>query len=428
MIGTSIPSLRRSGSKSFSLRGHAIVGKTDAKLTDFSSGHPTLTLTPSKVCHAPKNRRPAMTTPDDPSTLSPAQERQWFTVWIASLVLFLVVTGGGSLAFLWAAKSSQDLQNQQLMDAAAPDPGVTAAAESSTADATQVQVGFYVDRIPELSVREAHWTAVFDVWFRWRGDALRPADGIVVMEGTVESNEKLAEFHEGDSHYERYRIVAKITKPFPAAQVPLDSHLLTLAIENGEHVREKLLFVPDVENCSVSSRTSVPGYRLARWQVLEKPHSYKTTRGDPRLPPGTKSTFSQFRMGLLIERVGWGLYFKLFQALHIAVAISFLAFFIKPTDLDPRFGLGVGALFAAVANSYVVNSLIPDTGEFSLADVVNCMGIFTILVTLVESTISLYVYDRCGEPALSRRLDRTSFWILIVGFALVNAALLWASR
>jgi hypothetical protein len=84
-------------------------------------------------------------------------------------------------------------------------------------------------------------------------------------------------------------------------------------------------------------------------------------------------------------------------------------------------------LFAAVANSYVVSSLVPDTGEFSVADAVNGLGILTILVTLVESTISLYLFDRCGEEKLSQRLDKVSFKILVAGFTAVNAALLFAS-
>lgn len=368
-----------------------------------------------------------ITSTDQQGKLSSLQERQWFNVWVASLALFFIVAGAGSLTFLWRTKHAESTRHQQLLDPEGPDPGVTLADGSSTEQAVPVEVGFYVERVPELSTRDAHWTAVFDIWFRWRGDGVRPAEGLVVMEGTVESQEKLAEFHDEANHYERYRIVAKITKAFPAAQIPLDSHLLILAIENGELVRQKLVFVPDRESTSVSSRVTVPGYKITRWEVLEKAHSYKTTRGDPRLPRGTKSTYSQMRLGIVIERAGWGLYLKLFQALHIAVAIAFLACFIKPTDVDPRFGLGVGALFAAVANSYVVSSLVPDTGEFSVADAVNGLGILTILVTLVESTISLYLFDRCGEEKLSQRLDKISFKILVAGFTAVNAALLFAS-
>ena len=368
-----------------------------------------------------------MTTLQDQGRLSTRQERRWFHVWTASLTAFFVVAGVTSLSFLVLTERDEAEQYRQLLSPTAPDPGVTAADQTPIDAATPVVVGFYVDRVPELSAHDANWTAVFDVWFRWRGDALSPAEGLVVLEATVESKDKLAEYHRDGEHYERYRIVARITKTFPAARMPLDSHLLMLAIENGERVREKLVFVPDLENCSVSSRASVLGYRIVRWEALEKPHSYKTTRGDPRLQRGAKSTFSQFRMGIFIERSGWGLYLKLFQALHVAVAIAFLACFIKPTDLDPRFGVGIGALFAAVANSYVVSSLVPDTGEFSLADVINGLGILTILVTLVESTVSLYLYDRCGEEELSRRLDQMSFKILVVGFTAVNVILLVAS-
>lgn len=361
------------------------------------------------------------------SLLSPSQERRWFRLWVIGLISFFIVSGGASLVFLWRARHAEADRHRRLLDEKLPDPGVTEAAVSAKSDATVVEVGYYVERIPELVVREASWTVEFDVWFRWRGEKLSPASGLIVVEGTIESKEKLAEFHMDESHYERYRIIAKISKPFPAARVPLDSHLLLIAVENGELPREKFLFAPDIESCGVSSRVSITGYNIKRWQVLEKAHSYQTTRGDPRLPNGTKSTFSQFRMGIEIKRASWGLYLKLFQALHIAVAIAFLACFIKPTDVDPRFGLGVGALFAAVANSYVISSLVPDTGDFSLADVVNGLGILTIMVTLVESTMSLYLYDRCGETELSARLDRVSFKILVAGFAVVNVVLFAAA-
>jgi hypothetical protein len=313
-----------------------------------------------------------MTMPaEQKNRLTSSQERKWFRLWILVLMLFFIGAGGALSWFQWQTKRAEIHRHLLLMDAAAPDPGVTAAAQSSTDKAVPVHVGVYVERIPELSTKDATWTAVFDLWFRWRGDDLKPAEDFVVMEGSIESREKLAEYHADGAHYERYRIIAKITQPFRVTHFPLDEHLLTLAVENGELVREKMVFVPDLESSSVSSRVHVPGYRIARWQAIEKPHSYKSTRGDPRLPAGTKSTYSQFRLGIVIERDGWGLYFKMFQALWVAVVIAFLACFIKPTDVDPRFGLGVGALFAAVANSYLVSTFVPDTGEIALADLVN---------------------------------------------------------
>jgi hypothetical protein len=359
-----------------------------------------------------------------PPSLSAKQEATWFRAWVVSLTAFFLIAGGLLAWHQWQTRRQHRADALQTMDPAAPDPGVTAAAPSNTDAATKVEVGMYVERIPELSTKDATWTGVFDVWFRWTGDAaLKPADGFVIMEGTIESQDKLAEDHSGDRHYERYRVTAKISTPFPVAAFPLDEHLITLAIENGSIPRDKMLMVPDTESTSVSSRVSVPGYKIAGWSVIEKPHSYRTTRGDPRLVAGTKSTYSQLRLGIAIKRNGMGLYVKMFQALYISVIIALLACFIRPVDLDPRFGLGIGALFAAVANSYLVSSFVPDTGEVALADIVNGIGIVTVLVTLIASTISLHLYERLGEVDLSRRLDRVSFRIILTGFLAANLLL-----
>jgi len=363
--------------------------------------------------------------------LNNTQERQWFRRGTTILIIFFVICTFGLAWSQRSAKISERQEMKLLMDPAASDPGLTLPEQVDTQLANKVSIGIYLERIPRLLIKETSWSVVFDVWLRWQAplDSLAdsPADHLVIMDGEIVSKEKIAEHHVEDQHYERYRISANVTKAFSIKRFPLDEHMLLLALENGESVRGKLVFVPDQQNSNVSSRASLPGYRLSNWQFIEKPHSYKTTRGDPRLVPGSKSTFSQIRFGLTFERHGCGLYWKMFQALYIAVAISFLACFIKPTDVDPRFGLGVGALFAAVANSYLVGSFVPDTGEPALADVVNLIGILTILVTLIESTFSLYLFDICGEQALSKRLDRMSFQVMLGGFLLANLALVIAA-
>ncbi len=369
-----------------------------------------------------------MSEPDEAQhPLTVREERIWFRASTLAIVAIFVV-GGGLLAWSQhAAKTEDRLHQRLLMDPAAQDPGVTSAEPAPVAEATPVTVGVYVERIPSLSIKETSWKAVFDLWFRWEGDLLNPGEDFVLMDGTIDAKEKLVESQEGAEHYVRYRVSATFTKSFRITRFPIDEHLLTLALESGDKRRSEMVFVPDTGSTTVSSRVAVPGYKLTEFKGIEKAHSYKTTRGDPKLLVGTKSTFSQYRFGMSIQRDGWGLYFKMFQALFVAVGVAMLACFIKPTDVDPRFGLGVGGLFAAVANSYLVGSYVPDTGEFALADVVNAIGIVAILVTLIESTVSLYLWDRCGEEALSQRLDKVSFSIMLSCFVGLNLLLLIAA-
>jgi hypothetical protein len=348
---------------------------------------------------------------------------------LAAWTLFLIGLFAAAGVLLIAAQLASIEQHGAQINPEAPEPGLTAA-DSALLESTrplEVTTGIYLERILSLSVRDFEWQVEFYIWFRWEGDWIRLEDGFDVVDGTIETVKKLRALTDGQSHYELYRVVAQITKFFDVAHFPCDDHLLTINVETPAHRRDELIFRADVENSAVSSRVRVPGYVIDRLVALEKPHAYKTGRGDPCIPPGVKTTYSQFRCGIKIHRPDNGLYVKMFQGLFVACAIALLALFIKPTDVDPRFGLGVGALFAGVANSYVTNSLIPDTGTMTLADVVNGVGIAVILLSLVESTISLYLFDRQGDEPLSRRFDRMSFWIFLTGAVALNAGLVLAA-
>ncbi|NBT12969.1 MAG: hypothetical protein EBS56_05215 [Planctomycetia bacterium] len=348
-----------------------------------------------------------------------------FRVWVTFLIAFF---GGTGVLLGWrlaAERAAQDRDWRDVMSSEACDPGLTKADHDVATDrARRVTVGLYVERISEVSIRDSRFRAQLDIWFNWRGDTYDPAAQLLIVDGVIQSSSLLEQTDEGDRHYRRYKLDVEIAKTFHIHHFPLDRHLLLIAFEDGSSPRDKLLFEIDRQDSAVSSRAVVHGYRLGPLVSLEKPHSYKTSRGRWAESSGTRSTFSQARFGMVIARDSWGPFVKMFQALFVAVVIALLPCFLRPTDLDPRFGLGVGALFAAVANSYLIGALVPDTGEFSLADQVNLLGIVTILITLVESTVSLYLYDHRLERELSRSLDRTSFVVVSVGFAMAVAMML----
>ncbi|NCY02829.1 MAG: hypothetical protein EBX36_07945 [Planctomycetia bacterium] len=339
-----------------------------------------------------------------------------FRLWVGFLVCFFAGVGWLFGRMQAAERFGQDRAWRDMLDPVADDPGLTPADDLPVDRARRVAVGIYLEHITEVSIRDSRWQAQCEVWFSWQGDGFDPAAHLVVVDGTVNTTALLEQADEGERHYRRYRIAVTIAKTFHIHHFPLDRHLLVIAFEDGSVPRDRLVFEPDRLGSAISSRAAVHGYRFGPLEALEKPHSYKTSQGRPDLTRGMRATFSQARFGVLITRDSWGPFVKMFHALFVAVAIALLPFFVRPTDLDPRFGLGVGALFAAVANSYLVGAMVPDTGEFSLADVINLLGIVTILLTLVESTVSLHLFDHCGQQALAVSLDRTSFLIISLGF------------
>ncbi len=358
-----------------------------------------------------------------------AVERRNLRLWAVLLIVLFTAVGILTGLSLYKNRAASIKRHDDRMNPDVGEGGRQPPPTALPAGAAPVRVtaGIYLDRIVELSVKEVGWTVDFYVWFRWKGQEADPGEKFQVVDGSIESKEKITDSTNGDERYTLYRAVAKITKFFDVSRFPRDDHVLTINIEIPASERHQLLFTADNESSGVSSRVQIEGYAVHKQTLLEKPHAYRSTHGDPRLALGTDRVHSQLRMGVWIYRDGWGFFLKLFVGLFGAVGVAMLAFFIKPTDVDPRFGLGVGALFAAIANTYITSSLVPDTGVLTLADMINGVGILIIFLSLLESTISLYLYDRLGKVELSRLFDRVSFIIFLAAYVLINTAMAWAA-
>lgn len=347
----------------------------------------------------------------------------WLTAWVALIALFFLVPTLLLAIYQRAHRQWESLAWAATLDPDKPDPGMPPAEDVPTDRAFPVSIGFYLETMEQVSLQESQWRGVIDVWCRWKDDPTMPMgadfdpfDHLIAVNGKITERKILRDLHEEGEHFVLQRLSLEYARTFRIVNFPLDHHLLLACFENSAHPRQELLFVADVETSAVSARVSLPGYRIIRWHAYETPHSYRTSRGLPGVAPDQRGAWSQPRFAIVIERDGWGLLLKMFQALFISVAVALLACFIKPIHVDPRFGLGIGALFASVANAYVVGTFVPEGGEFSLADAINLLGIATILVSLTQSTISLWIYETLGKQQFSRDFDRVSFWTILTVF------------
>jgi hypothetical protein len=285
-----------------------------------------------------------------------------------------------------------------------------------------VDVGIYVDRVYDLSLVGSVWKADFYAWFTWTDPKLNPGETFQVVNGEILSRTLLKKKESGRRRYALYRVMAQITKSFDTARFPRDDHMLNLILEDTASQSYQLAYTADPHS-DVSSRVKVPGYEILQKSIAIKPHSYKTSRGDPELPSSYKATYSQFIYGIWIARPTWGLYFKMFQVLYASALIALLALFLKANDSSRLGGLIVGSFFAAVANAYVISTLIPDTGVSTLADVVNGIGTALIGLATIQSVISLYIFENQGDENFSRAFDLVNFFLLSAVYIVINIAI-----
>jgi hypothetical protein len=353
--------------------------------------------------------------------------------WIIGVILLFLLLGSYMVTVGYENKQSTINRHIERMSSNHTETGLTAEDFKLPANSspTPVITGIYVDGIRDLSLSDSIWTADFYIWFKWNGSDVNPGENFQVIDGEIGDGKKqlVDEYTNGTEHYQVYYVTAKITKFFDVLRFPIDSHILTIEIEDKKTERGGLIYVEDNNASNINSKVQIHGYRIDKLSVVEKPHIYQSNFGDPRITQGPTS-YSQFRVGIEISRPDMGFYLRIFIGLFVAVIASFLALLIKPCDAEPRFGLQAGGLFVAIANTIITSELIPKTGIMTLADMINDFGLIIILVAILESIISLYLYRTRGKKELPRIkiFDRISFVLLLVIYIIINTLIVVSAR
>lgn len=352
--------------------------------------------------------------------------------WAVGVILIFLLLGSYMAVLAYENKHTAHLRHIDRITPNHTEPGLTASDFILPANSTPTKVvtGIYVDRIKELSLSDSTWTVDFYIWFKWNGSDVNPGENFQVIDGEIEKDKKelVDDYTNGTEHYQIYYVTAKITKFFDVLRFPVDNHVLTIEIEDKKYERPDLIYVVENGTSNYNPKLQVHGYKIHNLTVIEKPHVYLSNFGDPRIEGGPTS-YSQFRVGVDISRPDLGFYLRIFIGLFVAVIASLLALLIKPCDAEPRFGLQAGGLFVAIANTIITSELIPRTGIMTLGDMVNDMGLIIIIIAILESIISLYLYRTRGKKEMPRIkvFDRFSFALLLVIYIIVNVVIIVAA-
>ena len=345
--------------------------------------------------------------------------RRLLIAWALGLVALYFVAGWFCVRALREARVDTERRQRAFVETAAFGSGARAL-DVSTLRGAEVKVGVFVDHIDDFDVSSGTFATDFDVWFQWQDDALRPGETFLVTNGNVTSRVRIETSDDGGQHYERWHLHAKVDGSVDPVRYPFGDVALSIQIEDGRHGVDHVRYVADARSSGLSFEALPRSLTAKKTLATVKYVEYASTLGRPGGASEVRSRFAFFVLG---APQSGPTYLKTFQALFASVAIALLVFFIKPTQVDPRFGLGVGAVFAAIANNISVTATLPTVRDFTLTAMVNAIGLGTIFLTMVESAISLYLLDSRGLEKLYKQLDALSFTILSAGYVALNVVL-----
>jgi len=287
------------------------------------------------------------------------------------------------------------------------------------AQAAEVVIGTYINKIQDLSFKDNKYTLDFVLWFRWKAEGAladyKPLESVEIINGKIESRSSVVEKKIGDLNYASVRISATMSETWDLTSFPFDSHTMLVNIEDSNFTTKDLIFTEDAVNSKLGDEIDLGGWNANGFSTSILRKIYRSNYGDLSLGKDAQSEYSRFVIGNRVERVNYGSAIKLLSTVLLATAVAFVAFMVKPSDLDARFGMGVGALFAVAASAFVASASVPDAGDMTVADRVHMIALAFIFLSLLISAVALKL-EVTDREEMAYRIDRWSLGLLPVAF------------
>ena len=322
----------------------------------------------------------------------------------------------GALLVLWTSVSTWAQPTPQ------PVPAVPTA--------SQVLVGAYVNKLQDLNFRENKYAIDFYLWFRWKAEGpladYKPLDSFEIINGKIENKGSVVEKKIGDVNYALVRVAATMSETWELARFPFDAHTVRVNIEDSGLTIPDLVFTPDKNNSGLGDELDIAGWGASNFVADARNKVYRTNYGDTSLPSDARSEYSRFTFDIDLQRLSLGSAIKLLSTVLLATAVAFVAFLVKPSDLDARFGMGVGSLFAVAASAFISASLVPDSGEMTVSDKIHMAALGFIFATLLLSSLGLKL-EVGGREELAYKIDRYCVLLLPLLFYGWSAWEIWRS-
>jgi hypothetical protein len=289
-----------------------------------------------------------------------------------------------------------------------------------------VQIGTYIISIHDINFQQKEYTIRFWLWLIYDNLQFDFAKQIDIPNAkTIEEPEVLMDMVDGKM-WQLMKMKCVMKQNWKVGDFPFDKQRLVVHIENSIYDQNQLVFVADEFGSTFDRELTLDGWRIRDFKVTTDTHEYITVFGDPRSDM-MHSEYASFNIFIDIERDAWGLFLKIFIGMYIAFLIAVLSFTPKPTELEPRYGLPVGGLFAAVGNKYIIDSLLPESSSFTLVDTLHTITFFGIFATLLISAVALRLYERDKKIA-SARVDYWGSRIVVVSYVVLNVAFVWLAE
>lgn len=292
----------------------------------------------------------------------------------------------------------------------------------SVAKPDTVKTGIYITSIHDIDFKQKEYTINLWLWLRYKNKdfnfekylELPQAKTVTKLYSTIDSS--------ADGIYMLMKLQCVMKDSWSIKNFPFDKQRLWFSIENSQYDAGSLIFAADTVGKNFDPRFVLRGWQIDSFTLFTGIKAYETSFGDPELKT-PHMDYSSFRVKVSLHRDATDLFWKMFLGMYAAFLISFICFFIHADNIDSRFGLSVGALFAVIGNKYVVESSMPEATSFTLVDALHGVTLLFIFAVVTTSVYSLKL-AKADKLKQANRFDLIAGFIFLVLYLVINTYLI----
>jgi len=295
----------------------------------------------------------------------------------------------------------------------APDaPTETARMEAPTLEGairTEMEIGFYINSIHEVNLRDQSFIADFYLWIVHQGrteEESKRLEHFEFMNGRIETKEENDRVVAGGKTYVCWRIGGTYYFDADLRRYPFDTQRMPIIVEHAELETDSVVFADDVQSYKrspvperiwgVRSALSIPEFRLISTRRTSTPNEYETDFGN-RSRVGGGSVYSRFTIEITFARDFMPYFFKIIVPLAVIVAMAYLMFLLPPKEIQTASGLGITALLSTIAFNVSVGQNLPEVGYMVVSDQFFLLTYALLFLSLLQAVIA-YSWSDSGQP------------------------------
>jgi hypothetical protein len=228
------------------------------------------------------------------------------------------------------------------------------------------------------------------------------------------------------SLYSFVRYQGFFSTKFDLETYPFDSQYLTVVMEDSISGISDEVYAPDGKNSiAMDPEITLPGFKVGKPEMKVTTNTYATNFGYLTQPED--DAYSRITLTIPVTRPILALSLKIFVPILLIVICASLVFFIRPSYVEPRVGLGITALLTLVALQLTSSASLPELDYVMMLDKIYLLAYLFIIAIIARVAATSWKGKDPTHEGATIRGDRVWLVGLLAVYLAADAIIVWTS-